>query len=64
VGGATRRGQGVQPDRPEIPMATAETGFDDEVEPDLVERLTAKAIVEAAQRDRGLVRVAREVLVE
>jgi hypothetical protein len=45
-------------------MATAETGFDDEVEPDLVERLTAKAVVEAAQRDRGLVRVAREVLIE
>ncbi len=54
----------MQPDGPEIPVAAAQPRLDDEVEADLVEGLAAQSVVEAAQRDCRLVRVARKVSVE
>ena len=45
----------MQTHRTKVAMPPAQAGFNYEVEPNLVERLPADAVVEPAQRDGGLV---------
>ncbi len=54
----------MEVDRSKVPVAAAEPRLHHEVEPDLIERLATRAVVEPAQGNGGLIVLAPERSVE